>query len=148
MDQSSVKNRLLRAMQPEHFARLSPHLEPVPLPRSLVLFQPEAVFEQAFFFESGIGSVVTTSPEGLEAESGIVGREGFTPVGLVMGANRCPFRTLVQVAGEGHRIEAGAFREEVEASASLRNLLLRYAQALSVQTSFTALSNAVHPVEE
>jgi CRP-like cAMP-binding protein len=65
-----------------------------------------------------------------------------------MGADRAPFRTIVQVPGDGHRIEAGAFGEAIAASANLRNLLLRYVQALSVQTSYTALSNAVHPIEE
>ena len=34
------------------------------------------------------------------------------------------------------------------ASATLRTTLLRYAQALSVQVSFTALSNAVHQIDE
>jgi CRP-like cAMP-binding protein len=148
MDQKSAKNRLLQVMLPDDFERLSPGLEPVPLARSQVLVEPEVEFDHAYFFERGIGSVVTISPEGLEAESGLFGRDGFAPTGIAMGADRAPFRTIVQVPGDGHRIEAGAFGEAIAASANLRNLLLRYAQALSVQTSYTALSNAVHPIEE
>ena len=45
-------------------------------------------------------------------------------------------------------MRAEVLRKAAEASTTLRNLLLRYAQAFSVQTSFTALSNAVHPIEE
>jgi hypothetical protein len=33
-------------------------------------------------------------------------------------------------------------------SASLRDLLLRYVQAMNTQTSFTALSNVVHQIDE
>jgi hypothetical protein len=67
MDQKSAKNRLLQVMLPDDFERLSPGLEPVPLARSQVLVEPEVEFDHAYFFERGIGSVVTISPEGLEA---------------------------------------------------------------------------------
>ncbi len=130
------------------FAQLSPYLEPVPLPKHTILAMPDQPFEYAYFFESGIGSVVAASPERLETESGIYGRDGFSPVPLVMGADRAPYRTLVQVGGEGYRIPVARLVEAMEASPAMRNLLLRYAQALSVQTSFTALANAVHPVDE
>jgi CRP-like cAMP-binding protein len=38
--------------------------------------------------------------------------------------------------------------QALDASPALRKLLSRYAQAMAIQTSFTALSNAVHNVEE
>lgn len=41
-----------------------------------------------------------------------------------------------------------AFQGAVAQSASLRTLLLRFAQVLGIQTAYTALSNAVHHVDE
>jgi CRP-like cAMP-binding protein len=38
--------------------------------------------------------------------------------------------------------------EAVDKSATLRTLLLRYAQTLAIQTAYTALSNAVHQIDE
>jgi CRP-like cAMP-binding protein len=148
VDQTRLRNSLLRRMRPEDFALLAPDLVAQELPKDLVLVAPNEPFESAHFVERGLGSIVAISPDGQMVESGIFGRDGFGPVGLVMGAGRSPYRSLVQIAGEGYRLPAKALREAMEASAPLRDLLLRYAHALSVQTSYTALSNAVHPIDE
>jgi multidrug efflux system outer membrane protein len=39
---------------------------------------------------AGVGSIVTVSPEGLRAENGLFGREGFAPVPVVLGNDRSP----------------------------------------------------------
>jgi CRP-like cAMP-binding protein len=65
-----------------------------------------------------------------------------------MGSDTAPNRIIIQVAGSGHRIGRAALIEAMDRSPSLRALLIRYVQALNVQTVFTALSNAVHPIEE
>lgn len=147
-DRSSVENRLLRRLSFDDFAHLASHLETATFRKGDVLIEPDRPFEHVYFFESGIGSVVTMTPDSLAAESGIFGREGFAPVGVAMSDDRSPYRTLVQLAGHGHRLEADILRQAFETRPSLRDLLLRYVQALSVQTSYTALSNAVHPVDE
>ena len=148
MEQTRLRNQLLRRLAPEDFARLAPHLKALALPKDLVLLEPDQAIAEAFFPESGIGSIITISPEGQMIESGLFGRDGFSPAGLVMGAERSPYRTVIQVAGEGHCIDAQVLGEAANASPGLRDLLLRYAQTLSVQTSYTALSNAVHPIDE
>ena len=147
-DQTTVQNRLLRHLAPDDFARLAPNLEPVPLRKGRVLVEPDEPFSYAFFMGSGLGSIVAISPEGLEVESGLFGRDGFAPAVLAIGVNAWPYRTFVQLAGEGHRIDADALREALEASPALRGLLQRFVQALAVQTAYTALSNSVHQVDE
>jgi CRP-like cAMP-binding protein len=59
----------------------------------------------------------------------------------VQGSDRSPHETFIQVPGDGIRIAAAALRDAFEASASLRRLLLRYAQAFSIQVAYTALAN-------
>ncbi len=148
VDQTSLRNILLRQLRPEDFALLAPHLERVELLKGEVLAEPHETFTRAVFPERAIGSIVTISPDGQMVESGLYGRDGFAPAGLALGAERSPYRSLVQVPGEGHSLSAEALREAIAASRPLHDLLLRYVQALSAQTSYTALSNAVHPIDE
>lgn len=147
-DPATLRNRLLRRLPPEDLARLVPHLEPVTLPKDEVLAEPHQPFEHAFFFESGIGSIIAISPEGQKVESGLFGREGFAPGGLALGVESTPHRCIVQVAGEGHRLPVTALREVLAESPALQGLLLRYVHLLALQTSYMALSNAVHLIDE
>ena len=146
--QADVRNLLLRKLPEQDFALLAPHLSPCDGPKGRVLFHQNEPVEAAWFMDTGIGSIVAVSPEGLRAESGLFGYEGFAPVAILMGSDRSPYEGLVQLPGECHTISAAALQEAIAASASLRDLLLRFAQTLSVQTSYTALSNAVHPIDE
>jgi CRP-like cAMP-binding protein len=146
--QAQCRNRLLATASAEDFALLAPHLEPMRLGRGHVLVQPEQTIEHVYFLESGIGSIVAISPEGQECEAGIFGFDSVAPLAPAMGSDRSPHRFLMQVADDSFRIARADFVEALAASASLRDLILRYAHVLGVQTSFTALSNAVHPVDE
>jgi hypothetical protein len=63
-------------------------------------------------------------------------------VARVFGNHRSPHSTYIQAAGTGKCISANELREATMSSLSLRNSLLKYAQAFGVQTSHTAISNA------
>ena len=52
------------------------------------------------------------------------------------------------MAGSGHRIPCAAILAASDASATLRDVLLRFAQVLMVQTTYSVLANAVHHVDE
>lgn len=146
--QAAVRNLLLRRLAPSDFALLSPHLQPVDAPAGRPLFSNRQPVGHVVFLESGVGSLIARSPDGARAEAGLFGRDGFAPTSLAMGDDRYAFECTVQIPGEGHRIAADPFRAALEASATLRSALLRYAHLLALQSGFTALSNAVHPVEE
>lgn len=147
-DQSTVRNLLLRTMSADDFALLAPHLSPCKAPKGTVLFEQDKPSETVWFLESGVGSIITVSPEGLRAENGLFGREGFAPVGVIMGNDRSPHKGFIQIADDCWNLPAARLIEAVDRSASLRTLLLRYAQALAIQANYTALSNAVHPIDE
>ena len=57
-DRSSLQNRLLRALAPEDFSLLQPHLVPVPLPKGAVVIRADEPFDHAYFPESGLASVI------------------------------------------------------------------------------------------
>lgn len=148
LDQSTVRNRLLRLMSTEDFALLAPALEACKADKGDMLFEKDEEIGTVWFIETGIGSIVTVSPEGHKVESGLFGRDGFAPVAIALGSDRSPSQGLIQVADDCLRIAAAVLKDAIARSPSLHKLLLRYAQVLSIQTAYTALSNAVHPIEE
>ena len=135
-------------MTSEDFNLLAPHLAWVALGKGFVIAQPGEPIEHVYFMESGVGSSVAVSPEGQEVEAGLFGRDSVAPTDLIMGSDRTLNRIFIQVADDAWRIGEEPFLAALNASPSLRNLLTRYVQTLAIQTTYTALSNAVHPIDE
>lgn len=147
-DQGSIRNRLLSLLTPEDYALVREDLVASELPRGMLLSRPDESIEQVWFPEAGIGSIIAISPEGQRVEAGLFGRDGFAPAAVVLGADHFPLEVVYQVAGSGHSLSSGALLRATERSAGMRTILTRYAHVLSVQIAYTALSNAVHPIDE
>jgi CRP-like cAMP-binding protein len=141
-------NRLLAKLGADDLAILADRFEPVELPRAFTFSAPDIAAEHAYFIEAGIGSIVAITPKGQRSEVGIFGPEGMTPAGLVLDTASTPYSIFMQVPGHGYRIRCEDLRGAIGESAKLRHLLSRYAHALSVQTSYTGLSNSVHRIDE
>jgi CRP-like cAMP-binding protein len=148
LPQSSVRNRLLAKLFAADFGLLQPHLEPVPLSRGAVLIAPDQPIEHVYFLESGVTSIVANTAGGRRIEIGLTGRDGLASTSVILGVDRTPHETFMQVAGSALRIRSEALRQAIRASASLHALLLLYVQAFTIQTAHTALSNGSHKVEE
>lgn len=100
------------------------------------------------FPESGIVSVVARGSHNKQLEVGLIGCEGMTGLAVVMGNDRSPHKTYVQVPGEGQRIGSDDLREAMRESPSIRDTLLRFAQSFLIQSTHTALSNGSAKLEE
>jgi hypothetical protein len=99
--QSTVRNRLLKALSPADFALLQPHLQPTATALRQTLIAPNEAVTQLFFPETGYASLVTQGSKGNKAEAAIIGREGLvgvTPV--LLGADRTPHHIFIQAPGE------------------------------------------------
>lgn len=139
--QSSLRNRLLRALSPEDFALVGPHLEQVELPKRQVLIEPNQPIEYVYFPESGVASVVALNSDDRPVEIGIVGWEGLVGPSVVLGVDRTPHQSFFQMDGAGYRIAAPHLTQALGASPVLHDLLLRYIHVMTVQTAATAMSN-------
>jgi CRP-like cAMP-binding protein len=146
--QSSVRNRLLAMLLPEDFRLLETQLEPVPLPLRSCLIEPNTPIEHVYFLEQGIASNVAVLPHGRRIEVAVIGREGLSGTPILLGTDRTPHECFIQVPGTGLRIGTDDLRRAVTASVSLQQHLLRYVQALTLQTAQTALANGCCKVEE
>ena len=133
--QPPVRNGLLAALPPEDLARLRPSLQPVELPFDHTLYPADGIVEAVLFIETGMVSLLATLEDGEQVEVGIAGREGLIGLPLVLGDDRSLVEARVQMEGTALRMDAAAFRDEMEGSAALRGLLLRYALAFHAQVT-------------
>ncbi|MDT7807568.1 MAG: hypothetical protein QOJ70_1381 [Acidobacteriota bacterium] len=140
------ENRLLAALSAGERERLAPHLEPVTLSLSEVLFRPDERLRHVHFPISAIVSLLTSLEDGTGMEVGLVGREGMIGISAFLGGNETKVAT-VQATGECLRLEAGKLREEFARGGALQTALLRYTHALMMQVSQAVICNARHPVE-
>jgi CRP-like cAMP-binding protein len=145
---SFSRNRLLSILPGDDFDRLRPQLQRVSLDFKQVLEEPNQPIDYAYFLEPGVGSIVAVTATGERLEVGIFGPEGMSGLAIVQGSDRSPHETFIQVAGEAIRISAEALRDAVGESATVRRLLLRYAQAFTVQVAYTALANGRYGLDE
>lgn len=63
--------------------------------------RPQRRINAVFFIETGIASVVAVQPNGTRIEIGLIGREGLSGSAVVLGGDRSPHSTYIQVAGSG-----------------------------------------------
>jgi len=141
-------NLLLGAMHPEDLALLSPNLEKVTLARRQVLAVPGQPIEHVYFLEDGVASVVAASGDSTMTEVGIFGREGLSAISVLLGSDRSPHETFLQVDGTSAlRIGADRFRAAIADSPRLKELLLRYVQTFLTQVAYSVASNAHSRIE-
>ncbi len=141
------RNALLAGLAPAQLARLAAELEPVELPVRVVLERPGEPIEHVHFLSSGVASLVAIGPDGQRIEAGLFGREGMSGLALVLGDDRSPHETMMQVEGTGHRIDADSLREAMAAEPAIRERFLRYSQAFAIQVAHTTLANGRHPLQ-
>jgi CRP-like cAMP-binding protein len=139
---SPSSNLLLAALSRADLGLLQPHLKHGPLKLRQDLECPNRRIDYVYFPDGGFASVVAVQANDTRVEVGLIGYEGMTGTSILLGSDRTPHSTYIQAAGQGQRIGALKLRQAMEASKSLRMLLLRYVQVFMVQTAHTAISNA------
>ncbi|HKM61652.1 MAG TPA: Crp/Fnr family transcriptional regulator [Acidisphaera sp.] len=144
----AVRNELLAALPADILAQLLPKLAPVDLPRRQSLYVMDHAIDAVFFIESGMASLVRQLDDGVQAEVGIIGREGMLGIPLLHGVETSFTDCFMQLPGDGLRMPAAAFRQELATNPALRALLLRYAEAQSDQVAQTAACNGRHGLEQ
>ena len=142
------KNLLLEALPKAECARLSPHLERVPLKLGDVLYESGVSLQYGYFPIDTIISLLYVMEDGASGEIAVVGNEGMVGVSLFMGGETTPSRAVVQSAGHAFWLKSELLKKEFALSGAAQHLLLRYTQALITQMSQTAVCNRHHTVEQ
>ena len=144
-----TRNGLLAALPAEDLQQLRPLLEVVELEHEKVLYESGSRVEQVYFPHNAVVSLVAMMRDGRLAETGTLGREGFTGSETMLGDdNTATSRCIVQVPGRASQLGLAALRAFVDERPRARNLLMAYTRALFAQVLQSVACNAMHGVEE
>ena len=147
-DGKPVGNIILLSISDSDYRSLRPHLEYLSLPNHLVLQEAGGTLEFVYFPNRGLISLVVVMKDGKTAEAGIVGHEGFTGTLAAVGLSRGPLQAVVQITGDGFRVEIGALQNTLESAPHLQLMLCRYAAIQGMQIAQTAACNRLHDIEQ
>ncbi len=145
--QSPTSNRLLAALPDELLTPLLGKCSRVPLISRQVLYKADDAITSVYFPETGMISLVANLEEGVQAEVGIIGREGLLGTSLICGVDIAFNEAMVQIPGTALCMSAETFRQELE-EATLKGLLQLYSVSLLIQVSQTAACNGRHGLEQ
>jgi CRP-like cAMP-binding protein len=135
-------NTVLSALSANDAALLAPHLQPVELARDHRLERRGRGAESVYFIERGVAVTIADDARGHGVEISMTGREGLVGVGAVLGAERSAYDVQMLTAGTARRIAAAHLREAMDASATLRQAILAYVHAFTLQVMREAQTNA------
>jgi CRP-like cAMP-binding protein len=143
-----VSNLILLSISDNDYSALRPHLEYVSLPNHLVLHVGSGKVESAYFLNRGLISLVVVMKDGKTAEAGIVGNEGFIGTPAAVGLSRSPLQAVVQITGDGFRVEVAGLQSTLESTPRLQLMLSRYAVVQGMQVAQTAACNRLHDIKQ
>ncbi|WP_105422364.1 Crp/Fnr family transcriptional regulator [Neorhizobium sp. T25_27] len=146
--QTDIRNRLLRVVAQDTFAKLIPHLEFVELPVKHVLVEADVANSHVYFLEGGLASVVASTVDDEAVEVGHVGHEGLAGQHVLMMTQQTPTKTFMQAAGSAYQVPVSAFLALATADLPFQHLLLRYVHSCGIQLAHSALANARYNVYE
>ena len=141
-------NRLLAALPAEDYQRLVPHLQPVELPQSQILYNAGENYDYAYFPSYSVISSVAIMENGSTIEIGVIGNEGMVGLPIVLETSYTNSTAIVQVGNGGYKIAAPRLQEELNRQGALKRLMMRYIQARIIQLGQTAACNRYHNVEQ
>jgi CRP-like cAMP-binding protein len=118
-------NRLLAALPPGTYRRMSSALEQVTLEFGQVLNEAGDALEHVYFPLDCLVSLLAAVDDGDALEVGLVGRESLTGMPLALGHPTSPVRELCQGAGSALRMPAKRFLAELGRTPKLRRLVDR-----------------------
>jgi CRP-like cAMP-binding protein len=144
---SPRENRLLASLSNADFAMIQPWLSATVLKQGTLLQEAGEPIESVYFPHSGMLSLLAVMADGIGVEIAMVGRESTAGAMAGVGLNRAISRTVVQLPGHGSRISVPHFRNAVDQSNALKDLIIRHNEGLMAQVQYTAACNSLHTVE-
>jgi CRP-like cAMP-binding protein len=143
-----IGNTILLSLSSKESKEVVPKLEFVRLKLHQVLHEAGDTIESGYFVNSGVISVLAVQPSGKSVEVGLIGKEGFVGLPLLVGYHTSPTRIVTQADGTAYRCSAEDLKELLRQCPELAQQLNRFGQRLAMQTTQIAACNRLHGVEE
>ncbi len=147
-DGNGVSNKILLGLSPQEYDQILPKLELVRLKLHQTIYEAGETIKSIYFINSGLISVLAVQPDGKSVEVGLIGKEGFTGLPILVGYHSSPTRLMTQGDGTAFRCEAETLRQLARQLPGLERRLHRFGHQLAMQTTQIAACNRLHEVEE
>ncbi len=142
-------NRLVDALPSDIYEELEQQFELVTLESGIVLHRPLEVIRHLYFPLDCMISITVAMAEGKTVEAGAVGNREVVGINAFMGGSETTqTEYIVQVAGDALRIEAEPLLTAFDENKAVRDVLLKYTQAMVAQISQNTGCNRVHDVSQ
>ncbi|MGN6779639.1 helix-turn-helix domain-containing protein [Rhizobium sp.] len=136
------RNAILRRLPQQQLGQISRFLRRVHLPRGAVMEVQNQKVTRVYFPIDCVASLIAVGRQGTRIETGLIGREGMTGMGIAIGDDRTSHELINQVEGDALVMAALDFRAALHLAPDLGLLGARFSRILGVQVSHTALVNA------
>ena len=145
-DGNFVANKILLSLSREESTHILSRLEFVRLKLHTILHEAGETIKSGYFVNAGLMSVLAVQPDGKTVEVGLIGREGFAGLPLLVGYNTSPTRVMVQGDGAAFRCDVETLKELIQQVPELGTQLHRFAHQLAMQSTQIAACNRLHDV--
>ncbi len=149
MPASKPENRLLSALPPDDFARLTARMSESTFGHKELIYRAAGPMHFVYFPRSGVLSNVVISDDGQMVETAAIGRDGMIGVSAAIGAEKSFEQVFCQVyPSECRKFAATEFVAEMARGESLHQVVNAYLRAtLKISAQQTAC-NALHSVDQ
>ena len=141
------RNAILLSLPQKEADALGVLADPVPLPVGKVLEDPQRPIKDIWFIDHGVASSFVKARHAGGVGLGLVGSEGFVGTSLLDGSLRAATKVVVQVSGEGRRVDAEDFLTTLQRFPTLEASCREYRHRAFSLAAGTALANARGQIE-
>jgi len=147
-DGKAITNKILLSLSSKECKEVVSKLEFVRLQLHQVIHEAGETVKSGYFVNTGLMSVLAVQPDGKSVEVGLIGKEGFVGLPLLVGYRTSPTRVVVQGDGTAYRCGDETLMLLLKQCPELERQLHRFGQRLAMQTTQIAACNRLHDVEE
>lgn len=145
---SQINNFILSRLPESEYRKLSSDLQRVEMKQNDVINHQYEYVEYVYFPETSLVSTVKIFEDGASVETGSIGREGVTGISVALSKKPSPRESIVQIPGEGYRIEADKFRAALKGEGVLSQLVSEFIFSYLMETAQNVACNSHHNVNQ
>ena len=143
-----IHNQILLGLSSKEYETLLSKLELVRLKVHHLLHESGDALKSVYFCNSGMISILSVFPDGKSVEVGLVGKEGFVGLPLLVGFQTTSTRAIAQIDATAFRVDGEALVALLPRSPILERSLQQYSQMFAMEITQLAACNRLHEVEE
>jgi CRP-like cAMP-binding protein len=142
------RNRILASLSPDALAHIEEHSQRREMKAGDVIFEDGAQVTHAVFPDRGVVSIMAEMRDGRSVHQASVGSEGFVGYALVLGGGTAIGRSVVLIPGEAIWVPIGALDQAILRFTSMRDAMLRYGQAHTIELMQLVACNSLHTADQ